>query len=629
MMDFTKDRPPTTNEERMKAYASFSRIERELGFVDESLAEAELPEPHFEGERYEDEVPDTLELTDNALFAINAYTRLLDPAMDYAFIGNVNFVRKPPVVIAGGPACCTSKQLESLVLMRVMTGSKYNIEMDNKYLKYLLHMTAKDGFAYMSWAKAAIRPHYLSGGPPGKDPVSPTRHPFTSVWEEGREVLAFLMWYQHDKNELWKELIEKKIKRISELAVWEGDICYFSRDWYLLSDKGSVEGAMPKGIMTLQDVMFIVAGCCLCYKLTGHEPALKLARGLVNRVMQDEEVFGKDGRWLTDHFHSNTAALIGILEYATTVGDQELVGFVKNSYEFGKSCGEPLVGYYSEIIPGSERYEIHKTCETCEVADMLVLGVKLTLAGAGDYWEDVDRCIRNQFVENQITSTDWVERITEDEECRYRDKDQPLQLWEDETDAVERSVGSWAGWAKANDGMQLSLMQCCAGNAGRSMYYVWDSIVTREDDTVKVNLHLNRASRWVDVYSHLPYEGKVVVKVKDAPNLSIRIPEWTEQDKVTCTLNESDQAFTRCGNYIEVTGLKKGDSVCVQFPMRERTLFREIGEETYRLTIKGNTVIDIDPEGKIYPLYQRDCYTASEAPMRKVTRFVSSDKICW
>jgi len=328
--------------------------------------------------------------------------------------------------------------------------------------------------------------------------------------------------------------------------------------------------------------------------------------------------------------------LISILEYATAVGDRDLIEFVRKGYEFGKGAGEPLVGYYAEHVPGFTHvtgYELgggHETCETCEVADMLVLGVKLSLAGVGEYWEDVDRCLRNQFVENQITRTDWPDRIPEDLDASpYRQKGQPLQLWEDETDAVERAVGSWAGWAAANDGRHLGLMQCCAGNAGRSMYYAWDSIVTREGDEVRVNLHLNRASRWLDVDSHLPYEGKVVLKIKDAPRVAVRIPQWTDASRVSCRVNGREQEASRAGSYIQVQGLKAGDEVAVEFPMREVERFEKIGEVPYRLKIKGNTVVDIDPEGKIYPLYQRDHYLQDTAPMKKVTRFVPEDHIAW
>ena len=211
--------------------------------------------------------------------------------------------------------------------------------------------------------------------------------------------------------------------------------------------------------------------------------------------------------------------------------------------------GDPLTGYYPEHVAVDdheeydvEKYGIHKTCETCEVADMLVIGVKLARAGFDEYWEDVERCVRNQFVKKQIMHTDWIERFPDDMKPVDHEMD-AQQLWEDDADAVERTVGSFAGWALPNDGHQRVLMQCCIGNAGRSMYYAWDSIVTRDGDCTDVNLLLNRASKWVDVDSHLPYEGKVVVKIKDAPRVSVRIPSWTDRSQVTCTVNGALHAF--------------------------------------------------------------------------------------
>ena len=113
----------------------------------------------------------------------------------------------------------------------------------------------------------------------------------------------------------------------------------------------------------------------------------------------------------------------------------------------------------------------HEMKETFNLNDMLVLGIKLSLIGLGDFWEDVDRCLWNQFTENQITRTDWPERIPPRgtgplEPGWYDQYDHHLQIWMDETDAVERAVGSWAGWAMPHDARHPSLMQCCAGNAG-------------------------------------------------------------------------------------------------------------------------------------------------------------------
>ena len=261
---FSTDHPPVTSDERMKALRGLARVEREMDYVDKQVAEAEIPVPHFEGERYEAQVPDTLDLTDNARFAINAYTRMLDPAMDYRFFGNANFVRKPPLLWLGGPYGGISKHLESLPLMRIMSGSSYNVEMDKKFMEGRLHLAGEDGFFYAPWSKVAWMTGYLSGAPVGVDIVTQTKQPHVEIWEEGRMIIALCMWYQHDKNPLWQELIEKKINRLSELAVWKEDYCYFSRGrLYLLTDKGPVEGPMKKRFYALEQVRPIAHSCSL------------------------------------------------------------------------------------------------------------------------------------------------------------------------------------------------------------------------------------------------------------------------------------------------------------------------------------------------------------------------------
>jgi hypothetical protein len=163
-----------------------------------------------------------------------------------------------------------------------------------------------------------------------------------------------------------------------------------------------------------------------------------------------------------------------------------------------------------------------------------------------------------------------------------------------------------------------------------------------------VNLLLNRPSRWLDIDSYLPYEGKVVLKVKEAKHVAVRIPEWTDRKQVACKVNDKKQELLAwSGNYMEVKELKPGDTVTVEFPMKAKTLFAPIGRIPYKLTLKGNTVVDIDPEswdrvecpvydneivregGEFCPLYQRDQYKQDKAPMKKVERFVSKETIQW
>ena len=618
------------------------------------LAELELP--RYAGERYEAEVPDTLDLAERAELAIHAITSMLDPARDFQMAGTASFDRRPPVLNFGWRAVvCEAKHLEALPLLRIMSGSSLNMEADRDFMLSHIRLIGDDGVMYWS-PNAANRP-----GPP-----PPLAEPFALVEGEGRHILTECMWYQRDRDPGWLALVEKKIERLNELAAEEDDFVYFTtheppdtekdvRIWFTARDTADTLRDPSGGrgwfgdLIRSHEINFQTSrSLCIYYRLTGYEPALELAGKIIRGVLKVSKGFHDDGRWILSHFHTATASLLAILEYADITGDDELLQFVTRCYEYGRVAGDALVGFFAEHARDSEEYRSgwggywpgedweeagHKTpnprdntCETCEVADMVALALKLTELGAGDYWEDVDRWVRNQYVENQLTQ-DKLGTLLRNLNSGGLFRERPVQSWNDER--VERAVGAFTGGARPNDlGLQLS-HACCTGNGGRTLYWVWDRILTRDDDGVRINLLLNRASPWVDVNSHLPYEGKVTLKVKQARKVALRVPEWTAAGHVTCQLNGKETSHTRSGSYVELQGLAAGDAVTVQFPMRQETVFSPIGDHVYRLALKGNTVVEMDPEGPICPLYQRSGYKKDSAPVKKVTRFASPESILW
>lgn len=54
----------------------------------------------------------------------------------------------------------------------------------------------------------------------------------------------------------------------------------------------------------------------------------------------------------------------------------------------------------------------------------------------------------------------------------------------------------------------------------------------RDIGVAQVNLLLNRAFPWMDIDSHLPYEGKVVLRNKAAQEAFVRIPLWADEEAV-------------------------------------------------------------------------------------------------
>jgi len=629
-----------------------------MSYPDENLPAISVP--HYAGERYEADVPDTLDLAEKAELSIHAITQMLDPDRDYQMATTAEFDRRPPAIgFASRAPVCEAKHLESLPLLRIMSGSAFNLESDKHFMESLLRLTAEDGAVYT--------PPYVTDKPEDRSPGRPPfEEPYGLVEAEGRLILTLCMWYQRDRNPLWRTLVEKKISRLTELGVAEEDFVYFTirepldtdldvRMWFTARDTAETlrDPAGGRGWFTdlirAHEINFQCSrSLCIYYRLTGYEPALELAGKIIRGVLKITRGFEEDGRWLLSHFHTATASLLAMFEYATLTDDTELLAFVVRCYEYGKAVGDSLVGFFAEHARGSVPYREgwggywpgedlaehgyksldvrDNTCELCEVADMVGLALKLTLAGAGNYWEDADRWLRNQYVEGQMSHSQlrvFLDNLYERELFQER----PVEPWE--SDEIERAIGGFSISSLPNDwGLKMG-HACCTGNASRTYFWIWDSILTKQGDLTKVNLLLNRASPWLDVDSYLPYEGKVVLKIKETAAIATRIPSWTERGKVSCKVNGSRRDFAWSEDYVEVSGLTAGDVVTVEFPMREETLFSVIGDKPFRLTLRGNTVVDIDPQGELCPLYQRDHFKHDKAPIKKVSRFVSKEAILW
>jgi hypothetical protein len=198
--------------------------------------------------------------------------------------------------------------------------------------------------------------------------------------------------------------------------------------------------------------------------------------------------------------------------------------------------------------------------------------------------------------------------------------------------AAERAVGSFVcarpdQWYLGYPGPQAC--GCCTGNGARVLYHAWDSIFRSDGEELQVNLLLNRASAWADLDSYLPYEGKVVLKLKQPKNVLIRIPSWTQWEKVACLVNGKPSPFQWAGRYIRIESLQTGQTLTVEFPMTEKTLHRNLKGEDFEIGVRGFTVVDLQPHRNVTPVFRREHYLQSEAPMKKIKRFVCEHDITW
>lgn len=547
--------------------------------------------PPYQGTTYETNVPDTLDMQDMADMVINAITHSVSPA-DTSIVYlrfNLNNGKR---IEKWQESSLEGELMEALGAMRIITGSNINQNVDQAWRQFFLEKFAKDEITFTGAA--------------------------------GGRLLSWIANnYIYQKDEGWKAVGEKAVLNLLQRARQKDDFCYFP-------DMPGVYGAptnkewMPKG-WEATFAGWILQGAVDFYAATGSQKAKELAGKLAQYLKNRAGIFDNQGHFIalhyfTDrpslHFAHHANALEGMIEYSLATKDMEFATFVKKSYEWARNRGSPLIGYFPEYIklwPDNRDFE---DTETCCIADMIQIAIGLTEMGVGDYWDDVDRFLRNQFSENQLP-------IARENGERY--------WWAD-------VGGAFASWALPNEfdapkNIWTSFTLCCTANAGRALHKAWSKMINYKDGSLKLNLLLNRASAWIDVNSYIPYEGRVDIKIKKPlKELLVRIPEWIQSGSkdVVCDINNTPRQFNWLDRYINLGAVNPNDAVVVKFPISERTQKETIGKvdgkpAEYTFIIRGNNVVDINPQGKTEPQYYRKGkqYRAGTVSWKKVKRFVN------
>jgi DUF1680 family protein len=523
--------------------------------------------------------------------------------------------------------------MEALPLMRIASGSTQNTHVDKAWMEAALKQVGPDGLVYYPtegrpWTLAQTYEFV-----PDEARTAATQHivPFAC----GRLLSAMMLYHMRDGGGPWKETAERLVDALADLAADAGHYAFYapSSHW---AEKGSRYDYGRTYPLMGAHVGFVALGLVHTYRETGYEPARVLAEKLLRYVVEEIDYIDEDGVFGPDrpsasstraHFHMHTYCLLAMHEYAITTGEEYWLELADRGIAYAKTQGNTLLGYFPEWL-GTDNPQ---TSEICEVADMIALALKLSASGTGDYWDDADRWIRNMFAEGQLRHSDWVYRMA----AMFPKSDLSGMYYEAER-AIERNLGGFAGWPKANDWYDpghyyggWGIMHCCTGNGTRALHYIWDNILTHTGGKLRVNLLLNRASPWADVDSHIPYVGQVDVKIKQPLDLSVRLPEWVQPVEARFQVNGSDRNTEWDGRYAEVGQVVPGDVITMTFPVSERTNTLWIEKQVYRVVRRGNDVVAIDPPGRYCPLYQREHYRQDSTRWRKIERFVSNEEIHW
>ncbi len=609
------------------------------------------------------DVPDTLDLAESAATAVNALTAIRDPQCNYMPYQVMYLYDNPPYlthmhaseVLWSGDRMW-GKQVETLLKMRLMSGSNQNVEDDQKSFEGMVSCMGQQG---LYWTKAS---HLLADG------SAVPKNDYAHFYCLARVMMALLAQYQLDQNLRWLQITQRAVDSLTSLAVSKQDYAYYPDIVMLRSGFSTtsepVAGSMlqnPQGSSDHIQITYggIIRALCQFHQITGDEKSVELAGRLVQFLRQfrmwlpegePKAVVAVDHAHFKGHVHAHCWGLWGMLDYADVTNDSQLKWLVRDGYEYVRNFGVSQIGLCGE---------------GCTLGDMTALAVRLSETGVGDYWNDVERYTRNHLAETQYLRADVIQKISESpsqpsvESDWKKNPSHQIKPWESSDEVIRRIIGSSAADAGHVTAAMLGGPLCCTYNASLGRYYAWKAIIDCHDRNAQVNLLLNRTSPWLDVDSYLPYEGKTIIRNKTSRSIAVRMPAWVDLHALSSTVNGKPATAVAAGRHLVFSGLDKGEVIAIQFPVVESTgiyrngydcvpledhtevttggVWRGLGlapapsippeKLTARtLRLRGNTVVDIYPrdEGPAYPLYLRDHLKGTRTPMKKRGSYVAS-----
>ncbi len=532
--------------------------------------------------------PDTLNLCTHMEYALENLTNIIDEKRDNLPYFFFDLLSDPPEMKHSrwDYSSSAGRMVHAFIIGRRMTGSKIALEAEEKIKRNLLsYFSENDGLSYRK--RSNFNPY----------------HAF--IHDQRSVILGLTTWLIDSDDPEIKEYAKRHVQGLYNIATdhkyYPGHE-YFPDGWSPITDpslKNEIWGQNPV-LTSGRQIMPLIK----YYEATGDKIALELAENFAYYNAFEDRGVDEKGNFLVKyppdkvHFHSVAGTIAGLLRYGILVKDMKFIEKAKSMYDFTKKYASSF-GWFPEFFREKE------VCEACCVADMVENAILLAKAGYQKYWNDAERFIRNHLIESQLLDTSWIK-------CTRSKPDTEDSTYDN---VAKRAFGAFAGWSLPNDFsshryIPYDIMNCCTFNAMHALYVAWENIIIEEAGRVYINLLLNKNSDLLEVISYLPHAGKIELLIhKEIPFLYLRIPDWVEREKIQFSLTDKDKQQNRekkwVGEYLRINGLKEKSKVKVTFPIRTAKISETIYGEKYTLEWRGDTVADIMPTGKVFPLYQK------------------------
>ncbi|MBN2293080.1 MAG: glycoside hydrolase family 127 protein [Pirellulales bacterium] len=301
------------------------------------------------------------------------------------------------------------------------------------------------------------------------------------------------------------------------------------------------------------------------------------------------------------HSHMRGHSGWGMAHLASITRDPELVDWTKRLLDFFLRRGTDW-GWIPESMT------VVYDSETCAVADVISMSAYMAQTGHPEYWDTVERFVRNYIREAQFFFTPEYEKYY----CELHGEENGKKGLE----MAREFEGGFQGRMGLNDHCdkpkRYDMMGCCVPEGMRSIYTAWKFTVQNKEGGVFVNMCFDRETEAAKVTSFLPFTGRMTVEAKVAKDFYLRPPTWALKSRIKAYVNKKPVPLLWRDSYVFFDNARQGDELTITYPLVtfvQKQVVPELaagiaGKET-TITWLGNTVMKLEPRGPQLPLFQK------------------------
>ena len=540
-----------------------------------------------------------------AAWAMNYLIRTPNKDLDYEPVFQCHPLKCPPAPASRDVVvpCDTDARMNwEWYYMRAVSGSTAGKDVEAGFHRRMLAFVQADG-------TVLCHPGCYNEGDINK--VYQKEDYVYHVWGATKILHALAEDFRRTGNKQAKATARKIMLRLKKLAVYPTpDNCYLPAGMGAMRQDGTVvTNGWNKQPAPLVEPLVNY------YLATGDKEALTFARAYAEGIMAGIQPggirIGADGDFGGGHGHATLHALWGIAHLGIVTGESRYVDFVKRSWDWMLDQGTGT-GWF----PAAPIWADYCN-ETCCISDMLSIAALIGRSGHAEYFDYVERYLRNY-----ISNLQFI--ITPEFEAYYRKLN--AAAGKEKIDQGLKDLRKFQGGIIGGSGLNdyenrlmgavsgFEMFGCCAPEGMRAIYTTWDNVIERLPRSelgpagVYVNLSLGRESPWGRVVSFYPEAGRLTVKAGVKDRFFLRPPHWAPREQVRAFVGTRSVPVKWSGAYVRFDKVAPGDEVTITYPLisfshEVEGLSKRYPKVKMKFQWLGNSVVSCDPPSDRTPLF--------------------------